>query len=61
MLFPQYQYKYEKTITPEVWKSLQKEAKKNLDNDLAGTSPDVIKHWQNIVDGKVPFGYMIEE
>lgn len=61
MLFPQYQHKYEKTITLQVWESLQREAKKNLDNDLARTSPNVIKHWQSIVDGKVPFGYTVEE
>ena len=60
MLYPQYQYKFEKTITSGIWKSLQREAAKNLE-DCEYANPDVIAHWQSIVDGKVPFGDSVKD
>lgn len=60
MLYPQYHYKFEKTISPDIWKALQEEAKKNLDNK-EHAHPDVIAHWQSIADGNVPFGYSVKE
>ena len=60
MLYPQYQYKYEKTITPWVWGELQNEAKNRLaERDSA--HPDVKAHWESIVAGNVPFGYKVVE
>jgi len=63
MLYPQYDYHFEKTINSNTWKWLQAEAKKNLDGDnmCHHASPNVIAHWQSIVDGKVPFGYAVKE
>ena len=63
MLFPQYQYRFEKTISPDTWKRLQEEANKNLENDLRSypAHPAVLDHWHSIVDGKVPFGYTVSE
>jgi hypothetical protein len=60
MLFPQYGYKFEKTISSDVWESLKKQAEENL-KDKQYAHPDVIAHWQSIVDGKVPFGYSVKE
>lgn len=60
MLYPQYQYKFEKTITPRLWDALQKEAASRLDKDSGLAHPDVIKHWKSIIDGTVPFGYKVE-
>lgn len=60
MLYPQYDYKFQKTISPEVWERLQKTAKEYLE-DPQYASPSVIKHWQSIVDGQVPFGYVVKE
>ncbi len=57
MLFPQYEDRFQKTITPDTWKALQDEAKKNLAEGKACDS--VIRHWQSICDGVVPFGYIV--
>jgi hypothetical protein len=35
---------------------LQDEAKKKLAEETYA-NPRIIKHWREIVDGKVPFGY----
>lgn len=61
MLYPQYDYKFEKTISSRVWASLQKAAKENLEKDFEHAHPDVVAHWQSIVDGKVPFGFTVKE
>lgn len=61
MLFPQYQYKFEKTIPKKMFELLQKEAKKNLEEDRELVHPNVLKHWESIAEGEVPFGYEIKE
>lgn len=65
MLYPQYGYKYEKTISSGTWQSIQKEAKKNLDDYHSGVdhcvAQPVLDHWQSIVDGEIPFGYTISD
>ena len=60
MLYPQYEQKFQKTITNDTWKLLQKEAKKNLKEE-EHSHKDVRKHWEDIVAGKIPFGYTIRE
>lgn len=60
MLYPQYEHKFQKTISSIVWRELQKNAKAKLDKSMA-THPDVLAHWQAIVDGKVPFGYIVKD
>lgn len=60
MLYPQYDVKFEKTIPKHTWEALQKEAEEKL-KDIKGVHPNVVAHWQSIVDGKVPFGYKIKE
>ena len=60
MLYPQYEYDFQKTIPKEAWLWLQKESRKNL-NDKLHCSLDVADHWKNIANGKVPFGYTVEE
>ena len=60
MLYPQYEEKFDKTIKADTWKELQKQAKEKLkefENDWV--SPSVVRHWQSIADGTVPFGYKI--
>lgn len=59
MLYPQYEHKFEKTISESVWKILQDEAKKKLDKVDKYTHEAVVQHWRSIVDGKVPFGYKV--
>lgn len=60
MLFPQYHKRFN-TIGAETWKWLQEKAMNNLSERGEFTHPDVIKHWESIRDGKVPFGYIVED
>lgn len=60
MLYPQYDHNFEKTISTDTWYALQEEAKKNLvETDYA--HPNVKAHWESIVEGKIPFGYVISD
>ena len=59
MLYPQCDYKFDKTIDSYTFNTLQNEAKKLLEEDSA--HPLVMAHWQSIVDGAVPFGYKIKD
>lgn len=59
MLYPQYEFEYQKTISSAVWKNLQKQAKENLEKDNNYTSKRVLEHWESIAAGKVPFGYTV--
>lgn len=60
MLYPQYAYRFERTIPTWVWEEMQKEARERL-NDKRSAHPDVRAHWQSIVDGVVPFGYKVSD
>lgn len=60
MLYPQYDYKFEKTIPKDTFEALQKTAKKKLE-ESEYANPAVINHWKSIVDGNVPFGYVVKE
>lgn len=60
MLYPQYNYKFQKTIKKDTFEALQKAAENNLEKYKSASS-NVIEHWQSIVDGNVPFGYIIED
>jgi hypothetical protein len=60
MLFPQYEDHFQKTITPSTWKWLQEQAKKNL-AESGHAAPGIRAHWENIVDGRVPFGYSVKD
>lgn len=61
MLFPQYNYKFDKIISSDVWKNLQEQAEKLLADKTDYVHPNVLAHWKSIVDGKVPFGYSVTE
>lgn len=57
MLFPQYEDRFRNTISKELFKRLQERASKFIEEgDL---HPDVKKHMESIVAGKVPFGYKL--
>ena len=59
MLSPQYEDKFQKTISANTWKWLQNTAKERL-SEPGGVDP-VREHWASIVAGVVPFGYTVEE
>lgn len=58
MLYPQY-WEYFTTISESTWKWLQREAKRKL-KESPDAHPDIKAHWEKIVNGKVPFGYVIK-
>lgn len=60
MLYPQYAYKFGKTISTGTWLSIQEEAKARL-AERGGAHPDVKAHWESIVAGRIPFGYVISD
>ena len=47
-------------IAPGLWRWLQDEAKKKLEGTTSA-HPEVLAHWQSIVDGRVPFGFTVVE
>lgn len=61
MLYPQYDHKFAKTISSQTWRSIQEEAKKRLAEDKGDAHPKVRAHWESIVKGKIPFGYVISD
>jgi hypothetical protein len=60
LLYPQYGYKFDKTISTRTWESVQKAAKENLES-TEYAHPDVIAHWKSIVEGQVPFGFTVKK
>ncbi len=61
MLYPQYEYKFNKTISKDLWEKLQDEAKNLLAENGDCVHPMVLEHWKSIVAGVIPFGYSIIE
>lgn len=60
MLYPQLDHRFDKTLSPETWKWLQEKAQENL-GDVGHAHEDVVNHWRSIVDGQVPFGFVVTE
>lgn len=62
MLYPQYDYKFEKQLSQETFDALQSTAKELLSEDIAYlVHPKVLKHWKSIAEGNIPFDYSIKE
>lgn len=61
MLYPQYDYHFEKTISNDTWQWLMDQAHKKIESHDPITHPDVLSHWHSIADGKIPFGYTLSE
>ena len=59
MLLPQYEFCFDKSISKETWGSVQKEAKRRLDKYSETAAPQVKRHWENIVNGIIPFGFIV--
>ena len=58
MLFPQYQDKFEKIISPDTWNKIQEQARKYAgENDIVHSN--VLAHWKSIINGEIPFGYIL--
>lgn len=67
MLYPQYGDKFDKFITKNTFKKIQKEAQIRLDESTKEDDryelahPRVVNHWRSIIDGNIPFGYKLKD
>ena len=59
LLYPQYEHKFT-AISKDTWDAVKKEAQKRL-LERGAAHPDVVAHWESIVNGKIPFGLRIED
>lgn len=59
LLYPQYEFKFYKTLSKDTWVKLQGKAKKLLAEKGDYVHPDVAAHWKSIAAGVIPFGYSI--
>lgn len=59
LLYPQYEHKFT-AISKDTWDAVKKEARKRL-LERGAAHPDVVAHWESIVEGNVPFGLRIED
>ena len=62
MLYPQYFDKFDTVLSPDIWKTLQAKAMEQLIKSGNGemAHPNVVAHWKSIVEGVVPFGYVVQ-
>lgn len=58
LLYPQYKVDFT-TIPSSVWDAVVSKAKDNLAERKDGAAEVVIKHWESIVAGVVPFGLRV--
>ena len=64
MLYPQYSERFNQELPVNVWENMQKCARQQLtqaQQNKIKAHPDVVTHWQQIVDGVVPFGWKVAE
>ena len=61
MLYPQYDYRFARTITKDTWGWLKAEAKRLLQESSDAAAERVVEHWKSIVAGVVPFGYAVAD
>lgn len=60
MLYPQYEYRFAKTITKGLMENLTEEAKMLLAEHESNTvHPEVLAHWKKIAQRIPPFGYEV--
>jgi len=59
MLYPQYEAEFQKTISKDAWELLQKKDKKQIE-ETERVHPDVLAHWNSIVEGNIPFGWTLK-
>lgn len=60
MLYPQYEYRFDKVISPRLMENLADEAKRRL-SESPEMCADVKAHMERIAKGIPPFGYKISD
>lgn len=61
MLYPQYAYEFEKTMSSRIWHTLQEVAKERMKKPAENFHPDVREHIAKIAAGEIPFGYTVKD
>lgn len=59
MLYPQYDFKFEKIMSSKTWNKLQEIAKEKMKEPVENFHPSVRTHIHKIAAGQVPFGYTV--
>lgn len=59
-LYPQYEDRFQKRISPETWIAIRKEAAAKIRIFGDTCNKQVYSHWLSIVNGIVPFGFVVE-
>lgn len=62
LLYPQYESKFQRTLSADVWDIVQTKAQKLLETSgkSGEAAPQVIAHWATLAAGKLPFGLELE-
>ena len=60
MLYPQSEEKFT-SISQEIWDWIRKTARERLEKDSKFMAPAVAKHMDQIIMGRVPFGYRVRK
>lgn len=60
LLYPQYEDNFKNKISVEHWERVREVAKEEL-KEKTNAHPTVITHWQSIVNGKLPFDFVLED
>lgn len=58
MLYPQYEEYFQKTISKHTFQVMQEECRNNI-KDNQDAHERVIRHWESIAAGIVPFGFVV--
>jgi hypothetical protein len=60
MLYPQLLYKFDKVVSTETWEWVKEKAYQNI-LQYPNSHPDVLKHWQSILRGELPEGFIVAD
>lgn len=61
LLYPQYEDKFEKVISREVWEDLRKKAAVEYEKFGEHGSERVKSHLKSVADGVIPFGFEVKD
>jgi len=61
LLYPQYEDHFDKIISPDTWEQIKKTALQKIKDKDEFVHPDVLAHWQSIVNDNIPFGFRVKQ
>ena len=61
LLYPQYADKFQNILTPNQAEIIKNEAAVLLRENREYAHPDVLRHWERLAQGELPFGFIVRE